>query len=91
MLIAKPFIGVEMSDSDRVLLDIIKLCVPQGGRGEGYGKKMECPISSDDVCYYISRLSSVLCGISVLVPQTSFCGKQWRGREMWADFSVYCK
>ena len=38
MLIAKPFIVVEISDSDRVILDIIKLCLPQeGGAGRGCG------------------------------------------------------
>ena len=37
MLIAKPFIVIEISDSDRVLLDIIKLCLPQLGGGEGGG------------------------------------------------------
>ena len=37
MLIEKPFIVVEISDSDRVILDIIKLCLPQGGGGEGEG------------------------------------------------------
>ena len=36
MLIAKPFIVVEISDSDRVILVIIKLCLPhEGGGGEG--------------------------------------------------------
>lgn len=45
MLIEKPFIVVEISDSDRVILDIIKLCLPQeGGRGGGADKKMECPV-----------------------------------------------
>ena len=37
MLIAKSFIVVEISDSDRVILDIIKLCLPQGGKGRGCG------------------------------------------------------
>ena len=35
LLIEKPFIVVEISDSDRVILDIIKLCLPQGGGGGG--------------------------------------------------------
>ena len=53
MLIAKPFIVVEISDSDRVILDIIKLCLPQEGvRGGGADKKWNVP------CYYISRSSS---------------------------------
>ena len=34
MLIAKPFILVEISDSDRVILDIIKLCLLQEGGGD---------------------------------------------------------
>ena len=38
MLIAKPFIVVEISDSDRVILVIIKLCLPhEGGGGRGCG------------------------------------------------------
>ena len=38
MLIAKPFIVVEISDSDRVILGIIKLCLPhEGGGGRGCG------------------------------------------------------
>ena len=56
MLIEKPFIVVEISDSDRVILDIIKFCLPQEeGRGGGGGvdKKWNVP------CYYISRSSSV--------------------------------
>ena len=54
MLIEKPFIVVEISDSDRVILDIIKLCLPQGGGGGGGAdKKWNVP------CYYISRSSSV--------------------------------
>ena len=36
MLIAKPFLVVEISDSDKVILGIIKLCLPhEGGGGEG--------------------------------------------------------
>lgn len=36
MLIAKPFIVVEISDSDRVILGNIKLCLPhEGWGGEG--------------------------------------------------------
>ena len=53
MLIAKPFIVVEISDSDRVILGIIKLCLPQEGGGRGCGKKWNVS------CYYISRSSSV--------------------------------
>ena len=56
MLIEKPFIVVEISDSDRVILDIIKFCLPQeegGGGGGGADKKWNVP------CYYISRSSSV--------------------------------
>ena len=37
MLIEKPFIVVEISDSDRVILDIIKFCLPQEGGGGGGG------------------------------------------------------
>ena len=33
MLIAKPFIVVEISDSDRVIGGIIKLCLPHEGGG----------------------------------------------------------
>ena len=33
MLIEKPFIVVEISDSDRVIPDIIKFCLPQEGGG----------------------------------------------------------
>ena len=56
MLIAKPFIVVEISDSDRVILGIIKLCLPHrgwGGGGGGADKKWNVS------CYYISRSSSV--------------------------------
>ena len=54
MLIAKPFIVVEISDSDRVILGIIKLCLPhEGGGGGGADKKWNVS------CYYISRSSSV--------------------------------
>ena len=35
MLIEKPFIVVEISDSDRVILDIIKFCLPQQEGGGG--------------------------------------------------------
>ena len=47
MLIPKPFIVVNIKDSDRVLLDIIKLCLPWGrewgvritnGMSHGLGK-----------------------------------------------------
>ena len=47
MLIPKPFIVVKILDSDRVLLDIIKLCLPWGrewgvritnGMSHGLGK-----------------------------------------------------
>ena len=37
MLVAKSFIVVEISDSDRVILDITKLCLPQGKGGGGMG------------------------------------------------------
>ena len=43
MLIAKPFIVVEISDSDRVILGIIKLCLPHEGgdtRGGGEGVRI---------------------------------------------------
>ena len=30
MLIPKPFIVIKILDSDRVILDIIKLCLPSG-------------------------------------------------------------
>ena len=54
ILIAKPFIVVEISDSDRVILVIIKLCLPhEGGGGGGADKKWNVS------CYYISRSSSV--------------------------------
>ena len=54
MLVAKSFIVVEISDSDRVILDITKLCLPQGaGGGGGADKKWNVS------CYYISRSSSV--------------------------------
>ena len=45
MLIPKPFIVVKILDSNRVLLDIITLCLP---RGRGWGvriKKLECPVA----------------------------------------------
>lgn len=49
MLIVKPFFVV----SDRVLPDIIKLCLSRVVRGGGEERacryKMECPIPSDDV------------------------------------------
>ena len=44
MLIPKPFIVVKILDSNRVLLDIITLCLPWG-RGWGVRIKMECPIA----------------------------------------------
>ena len=53
MLIAKPFIVVEISDSDRVILVIIKLCLPQEGGGGGVADK-KWNVSG----YYISRSSS---------------------------------
>ena len=41
MLIPKPFIVVKILDSDRVLLDIIKSCLPwERGGGCGLGKKL---------------------------------------------------
>ena len=44
MLIPKPFIVVKILDSDRVLLDIIKLCLPWGREVGGADNKiMECP------------------------------------------------
>ena len=56
MLIAKPFIVVQISDSDRVILGIIKLCLPhEGGGGEEGGADKKWNVS----CYHISRSSSV--------------------------------
>ena len=54
MLIAKPFIVVEISDSDRVILGIIKLCLPQGGGEGGADKKWNVPFHLI-TCHYPDR------------------------------------
>ena len=55
MLIEKPFIVVEISDSDRVILDIIKLCLPQGG-----GKGVRIKNGMSHVTVYIQIIINIV-------------------------------